>query len=38
MQILRPADFAITMEIYTQVSSKQTRDVLKRLSDSLDGS
>jgi integrase len=38
MQILRHADFKVTMEIYTQVSSKQTRDALKRLSDSLDGS
>ena len=36
MQILRHADFKVTMEIYTQVSSKQTRDALKRLSDSLD--
>jgi hypothetical protein len=36
MQILRHADFKITMEIYTQVSSEQTRDALKRLSDSLD--
>lgn len=38
MQILRHADFDITMEIYTQVSSKQTRDALKRLGESLDGS
>ena len=37
MQILRHADFKVTMEIYTQVSSKQTRDALQRLSDSLDG-
>jgi integrase len=37
MQILRHADFKVTMEIYTQVSSKQTLDALKRLSDSLDG-
>ncbi len=36
--ILRHADFKVTMEIYTQVSSKQARDALKRLSDSLDGS
>lgn len=36
MQILRHADFKVTMEIYTQVSSKQTRDALKRLSDSLE--
>jgi integrase len=31
MQILRHAQFAITMEIYTQVSSRQTREALKRL-------
>jgi integrase len=37
MQILRHAQFSITMEIYTQVSSKATRDALKRLGDSLDG-
>ncbi len=37
MQILRHADFKVTMEIYTQVSSKQTLDALKRLGDSLDG-
>jgi hypothetical protein len=36
MQILRHADFKVTMEIYTQVFSEQTRDALKRLSDSLD--
>jgi integrase len=38
MQILRHADFKVTMEIYTQVSSKQTRDALKRLIDRLGGS
>jgi integrase len=37
MQVLRHAQFAITMEIYSQVSSQQTRDALKRLGDSLDG-
>jgi integrase len=37
MQILRHAQFSITMEIYTQVSSKSTRDALKRLGESLDG-
>jgi len=37
MQILRHAQFAITMEIYTQVSSQATRDALKRLGESLDG-
>jgi integrase len=37
MQILRHADFDITMEIYTQVSSEKTRDALKRLGESLEG-
>jgi integrase len=37
MTILRHARFSITMEIYTQVSSKATREALKRLGDSLDG-
>jgi integrase len=37
MQILRHTQFAITMEIYTQVSSGQTRTALKRLGESLDG-
>ncbi len=36
MQILRHAQFSITMEIYTQVSDKATRDALKRLGESLD--
>ncbi|WP_197681745.1 tyrosine-type recombinase/integrase [Actinopolymorpha singaporensis] len=31
MQILRHAQFAVTMEIYSKVSSKRTRDALKRL-------
>ncbi len=35
MQILRHADFSVTMEIYTQVSSKQTREALKKLGESL---
>ena len=35
MQVLRHARFSVTMEIYTQVSSKATRDALKRLGDSL---
>ena len=37
MQILRHADFSITMEVYSQVTSKATRDALKRLGESLDG-
>jgi hypothetical protein len=37
MQILRHAQFALTMEIYTQVSSKATQDVLRKLGESLDG-
>jgi integrase len=35
MAILRHADFSITMEVYSQVSSKGTRDALKRLGESL---
>jgi hypothetical protein len=35
MQILRHAQFSLTMEIYTQVSSAQTRAALKRLGESL---
>jgi len=38
MQILRHADFSITMEVYSQVTSQATRDALKRLGESLDGS
>lgn len=37
MQIMRHADFAATMEIHTKVSSKSTRDALKKLGESLDG-
>jgi len=37
MQILRHAQFSLTMEIYTQVSDKATRDALKKLGESLDG-
>lgn len=36
MQILRHVQFAITMEIYTVVSSAATRDALKRLGKVLD--
>ncbi len=35
MQILRHANFNITMEIYSQVSSAATRDALKRLGEAL---
>jgi integrase len=35
MQILRHARFSVTMEIYTAVSSRKTRDALKRLGASL---
>jgi integrase len=38
VQILRHADFSITMEVYSQVTSQATRDSLKRLGESLDGS
>jgi len=37
MQILCNTQFSITMEIYTQVSAKATREALKRLGESLDG-
>jgi integrase len=36
MQILRHSQIALTMEIYTQVPDKVTRDALRRLSDWLD--
>jgi integrase len=36
MEILRHADSAVTMEIYTVVSSAETREALKRLSDRLE--
>ena len=36
MAILRHADFSITMEVYSQVSSEATRDALRRLGESLD--
>jgi hypothetical protein len=36
MQILRHAQFAITMEIYTVVSSPATRDALKKLGEALE--
>jgi integrase len=37
MQTLRHSDFKITMEVYTRVSSKHTRDALKRLGDRMGG-
>jgi hypothetical protein len=36
MQILRHAQFSITMEIYTVVSSATTRAALKKLGESLE--
>jgi hypothetical protein len=36
MQVLRHAKSSITLEIYSKVTSAQTRDALKRLGDSLD--
>ena len=36
MAILRHSKIALTMEIYTQVPDKVTREALKRLSDHLD--
>jgi hypothetical protein len=35
MQILRHADFAVTMEIYPKVSSRQTQEALRRLGERL---
>jgi integrase len=37
MAILRHSRIALTMQVYTQVPDKTTRDVLKRLSDLLGG-
>lgn len=37
MQILRHAQFALTMEIYTLASPEATKEALKRLGSSLDG-
>jgi hypothetical protein len=37
MQILRHAQFSLTMEIYTLASPPATHAALKRLGDSLDG-
>ena len=36
MAILRHSRIALTMEIYTQVPDKVTRDALRRLSDQVD--
>jgi hypothetical protein len=36
MAILRHSRISLTMEIYTQVPDKVTRDALRRLSDWLD--
>jgi integrase len=36
MQILRHAQISVTMEIYSQAPSHQTREALRRLSESLD--
>ncbi|GAA5120025.1 site-specific integrase [Haloechinothrix salitolerans] len=35
MRVLRHAQVSVTMEVYTEVSSEQTREALKRLGDSL---
>jgi integrase len=35
MQILRHAQFSITMDVYAKASSKATREALKRLGDQL---
>lgn len=36
MQILRHAQISVAMEIYSQAPSRQTREALRRLSESLD--
>jgi len=36
MAILRHAQIAVTMEIYTQVSSKKTREALKKLGETFE--
>jgi hypothetical protein len=36
MQILRHAQISVTMEIYSQALSRQNREALRRLSESLD--
>jgi integrase len=36
MQILRHAQISVTMEIYSQAPSRQTREALRRLSESLE--
>ena len=36
MQILRHAQITVTMELYSQAPSRQTREALRRLSESLD--
>jgi integrase len=36
MQVLRHAQFAVTMEVYARVSSSSTREALRRLGESLD--
>ena len=38
MQILRHTQIAVTMEVYTHVPSEQTREALRKLGSSLDGS
>jgi integrase len=35
MRILRHANSRVTMEVYTEISSEQTRAALKKLGDSL---
>jgi len=36
MEVLRHAESSVTLEIYTMVSSQETREALKRLSDRLE--
>lgn len=37
MQILRQSQIAMTMEVYSEAPSAQTRNALKRLGKQLDG-
>jgi hypothetical protein len=37
MQILRPSQIAMTMDVYSEVPSEATKEALRRLGQSLDG-
>ena len=38
MQILRHSQIAVTMNVYSEVTSNETREALKRLGKELEGS